>query len=362
MLQLGNVQDNQAMQPRQSQPVTGQHAVDFVTANTPGPLTGASGTTNALTSVFNPPTDNIPKGFDKYGNTFQAASKPLSGVSAATNMFTGGADLLSIGAEARDMHKKGGWSRFWSGLKANFRNPFKKPKDADARTAEARSATKRLLVNTTTNAADVGLNQVPSAWSSVASITGQTAPHVLGPMASGASMGISSVVAARSLWRGGRAAMHEGRVNKLIKNDELQSPAMKEAAEHHSAQMKKRKTRSLIGAAGATMGAVGGGLLLGGLLGASMLTPIGWGLAAAGGLVAAGLGIHKLWRWHQKRKAGQLGVERNKHAQALHTAINTPNHPDRADAKKLLKARGISKEQVMGPEGADFLKRKAESW
>jgi outer membrane lipoprotein SlyB len=127
--------------------------------------------------------------------------------------------------------------------------------------------------------------------------------------------------------------------------------------------MNKRKKRNLIGAAGATMGAVGGGLLLGGLLGASMLTPIGWGLAAAGGLVAAGLGIHKLYRWHQKRKAGQLGVERDKHARTLHKAINAPdNDQEHREAVKLLRARGISREQATGPEGLDLLKRKAESW
>jgi outer membrane lipoprotein SlyB len=173
-------------------------------------------------------------------------------------------------------------------------------------------------------------------------------------------------VAGRSLYRGYRAGKHESNVNELLeKNDSdegLSSPAMKEAAEHHAAQMNKRKKRSLIGAAGATLGAVGGGLLLGGLLGASMLTPIGWGLAAAGGLVAAGMGIHKLYRWNKKRKAGQLGVERDKHATALHTAANDPTHRDHADALKLLNARGITREQVMGDEGKDLLKRKAEAW
>ena len=363
--------------PPRRQPVTGQNVVDFATANTPGPITGVSGAAEALTSLVNPPTSNVPSGFANsgYANRLAPASRALSGVSAGTNVLSGGADLLAIGADLRAMHRKGGaeggWKRFWSGLKANFRNPFARSRDRSAEDAEKRSEAKRLVVNTATNAADLGANQVPSAISSIASATGHAAPAVLGTVASGASMGINAVVAGRSLWRGGRAWKHESNVNEMLRNDrqldeddpQKLSGAMRAAAEHQAAQMNKRKKRSLIGAAGATLGAVGGGLLLGGLLGASMLTPIGWGLAAAGGLVAAGLGAHKLYRWHQKRKAGQLGVERERHAQTLHKAINNPDTAEEHEqGKKLLAARGITPEQATGPEGIDFLKRKAEAW
>jgi hypothetical protein len=375
---VNDVNDEEPVRGRK--PVTGQNVLDFATANTPGPITGVSGAANAVSSVLNPPTTNVRSGFanSRFVNTMAPLSRGATATSAATNVATGLADVTGIVSDAVSMHKKGGWSRFWGGLKANFRNPFAKPKDSTAEAAEGRSEAKRLLVNTATNATDLGANQIPSAISSVGTLTGHAAPAVLGTVAAGAGMGINSVVAARSLWRGGRAAMHESRVNKLLAENEVAksrllvdpenpelTPEMEAAAKHHSEQMNKRKKRSLIGAAGATLGAVGGGLLLGGLLGASMLTPIGWGLAAAGGLVAAGLGAHKLYRWWKKRKEGTLGEARKTHANTIYNAMQQPeDHPDRQSASKLLKARGITPEQLHGDRGEaiNLLKRKAEAW
>jgi hypothetical protein len=145
---------------------------------------------------------------------------------------------------------------------------------------------------------------------------------------------------------------------------------MEAAARHHADQMNKRKKRSWLGFGGAALGVAGGALLA-----AGMLTPVGWGLAAAGGLVAAGLGLHKLWRWHKKRKEGTLNVERTRHAEMLHGAMNNP-HADVAEdtpqrqqaiaqrdqATRVLAARGITPGQVRGDKGVDFLKRKAEGW
>ena len=92
------------------------------------------------------------------------------------------------------------------------------------------------------------------------------------------------------------------------------------------------------------------------------LTPVGWALAAAGGLAAAGLGAYKLYRWNKKRKAGTLGVERDRNARALHAAATGPVGQARTDAHRILRARGIDPAQIQGDEGLALLRRKSESW
>jgi hypothetical protein len=342
------------------QPITGQNVADFLTANTPGPITGVSGFSSASSSLLNPPTANVPSGFanSSYVQKLQPLSRPMTGVGTGASLFTGGMDLLSTGLEARQMHQRG-WRRFWSGLKASIKKPFGYHEDRSGQEAEDRSASKRLVANSVQNLGDFGFNQVPTAVSSITSLAGGTAAPILGTLASGAGMGINSLVAARSLYRGHRAAEHEGNLERLRG---IQDPGMQAVVDHQKGQMNRRKWRSRIGAFGATLGAVGGGLLLGGLLGASMLTPIGWALAAAGGLAAAGLGAYKFARWYQKRKAGTLHTERERHARALHTAANDHRNPGYADALRILNARGITPEQVTGDEGLNLLKRKSESW
>lgn len=362
---------------RRPQSVTGQNVHDFFTANTPGPITGLSGGTSAVASLLNPPTTNVRPGFanSTYVQRLQPLSTTMTGVGAGASVFTGTMDTLATFTEARQFHKRfgrrdeqgrSGLRRFWDGLVATVKRPFigrRARRLESSQHAEERSAAKRLLVNTATNVADLGLNQVPTATNSIMSLAGSTAPTVLGPLAAGAGAGISSLVAARSLYRGHRAAKHEGRMESLLGGrNPLQNEEMRAVAEHQRSQMNRRKWRSRLGAAGATLGAVGGGLLLGGLLGASMLTPVGWALAAAGGLAALGLGAYKLYRWNKKRKAGTLGVERNRHAESLHTAANDPNHEGHAEARRILEARGIGLAQVEGDLGLEFLKRKAEAW
>lgn len=345
------------------QGISGQNALDFLTANTPGPITGLSGLSSATTSILSPPTTQVPQGFanSSFVQKLQTISPEMKGFSAGSSLLTGGADVLSTLAEGRQIHKRG-WGRFFKGLWASIKKPFGFHRDASGREAEDRSAAKRFVVNTATNVADLGLNQGPTAATSIASLTSHTLPTVLGPIAAGAGAGISSLVMARSLYRGHRAAKHQGNLETLINQGAIQDPTMQQVAAHHRDQMQKRKVRSRLGAAGALLGAVGGGLLLGGLLGASMLTPIGWALAAAGGLAAAALGAHKLYRYHQKRKRGILGVERQQRALELHTAANGPIGQARTDAHAILTARGIDPLQVQGPEGLEFLRRKAESW
>jgi hypothetical protein len=336
---------------------------DFITANTPGPITGVSGTGEAVTGLLNPPTSHVnPDWANKpYVQALAPHTKAVSMAGGISNMATGVADGVGFLSEAHAMHKKGGWSRFWSGLKANFRNPFKAPQDRSAEEAERRSEAKRLVVNSAQNLGDLGANQVPSAISNIATATGHAAAPVLGTVAAGAGAGINAAVAGRSWWRGLRAWWHERKLNKLDKT--TLTPDMAAAAEHHEQQLGKRKRRNVVGAIGATAGAVGGGLLLAGLLGATALTPVGWGLAAAGGLVAAGLGAYKLGRWAYKKYKG-IGSERDHHAQKLHEAIenNNPGDTEYDSAVRVLGARGITPDQVRGKEGRAFLKRKAESW
>jgi hypothetical protein len=343
-------------------PITSQNTLDFLTANTPGPITGVSGFSSAGSSLLNPPTSNVPSGFanSSFVQKLHPLSRPMSGVGAGANLFTGGMDLLSTGLEVNQMRKRG-FGRFWSGLKASIKKPFGYHEDRSGQDAEDRSASKRLVANSVQNLGDLGLNQVPTAVSSIAGLAGKTVSPLLGTLSAGAGMGISALVALRSLYRGHRAARHEKALGGIAPSS-LDTQGMREVREHLEGQMNRRKRRARFGAAGAMLGAVGGGLLLGGLLGASMLTPIGWALAAAGGLAAAGLGLHKLYRWHKKRKAGTLHTERERRAGELHAAATNSKHPGYRDALNLLNALDVTPEQVRGDEGLDLLKRKFESW
>ena len=343
----GNIQQAQQHGNAQQPSRWGQNALDFVTANTPGPITGASGlVSNAVSWAAGP--SNSPTGM-------------AANVGLGSNVATGLADVTGIVSDLHTAYSMG-TDRLGRGLRANARGHV----DQSAAEAEDRSAVKRMGVNTLQNVADVGLNQGPTAANTVLTATGHAAPAVLGTMAAGAGMGVNALVAARSAYRGYRAGTHESNLNTLLSGNQITDPAVRAAAEHHRDQMSSRKKKSWLGAAGATLGAVGGGLLLGGLLGASMLTPIGWGLAAAGGAVAAGLGLYKFGRWAYKKWKG-IGSTRDQHAQALHAAATSQaNDPQsvatRNQAHQVLAARGITPQQVQGPEGVGLLKRKAESW
>jgi hypothetical protein len=323
--------------------ITWRNVRDFVIANTPGPITGISGALGTGASAASSLLD-----------TGTSALRGVSKLGAGANLVTAAANLVGIGGEIYDTYKNGGVKRFWGGLKAN--NPFKNAQDANASDAQSRSAAKGSVLTTTTNAIDLA-NQVPSALNSITSASGETGPQALGTIASSASMAANTIVALRSGYRAWKSQKHARNVDKLLaENGELKSEGVKGAAKYFSRQMKKRRWRNAAGALGAAASVVGSGLTIGGLTVAGPLA------AAGGGLIATGLGAHKLWRWNKKRKAGQLGVEREKHARAIHTAINNPEHRDHDDAVKLLKARGISPQQAMGDEGVEFLKRTALSW
>ena len=153
------------------------------------------------------------------------------------------------------------------------------------------------------------------------------------------------------------------------------------AAHFMREKMRKRKERQYMGAAGAGL-SVAGGLAFGlGALGVAgaMMTPIGWGLAAAGGAVALGLGAHKLYRWAKKRRqkgSGKgLGEERTMHAQHIHAAMNLgevqngkrtfstlDEKKTHIEAKRLLDARRIKHEHASGKAGVEYLKKKMERW
>jgi hypothetical protein len=354
--------ENQPLLDNPRLPITSQNTLDFLTANTPGPITGVSGLTSATASILNPPTSKVPSGFANSGYVkgLQPIQRPVTGVGLGASAVTGVADIVGTVTELRQM-KGRGWKRFGKGLLASLKSFIGKQRDQSGQEAEDRSAAKRLVVNSVQNLGDLGLNQVPTAVSSIAGLAGKTVSPLLGTLSAGAGMGISALVALRSLYRGHRAARHEKALGGIAPSS-LDTQGMREVREHLEGQMNRRKRRALFGAAGATLGAVGGGLLLGGLLGASMLTPIGWALAAAGGLAAAGLGLHKLYRWHKKRKAGTLHVERERRAGELHAAATSSQHPGHRDALHLLNALDITPEQVRGDEGLDLLKRKFESW
>jgi len=284
-----------------------EEATSFVTANTPGLYTGPIGSGVDATSFASALGRGNQTAVNQSGATF-------SGLTMGTDVL----GLIGSVSEARSGHRL-----------AND------PTATSLERYEGRSQRKRGIADTTVMGSDLLLAQggnVASSSMNALGVAGDAAKG-LGGVAAAGGLVVNAAVAARSGWRGFRALMHAWRGRRV--QSEQQGPVsgpVAGAVAYHQTQMGKRAGRHLLGAAGAAAGAVAGGLALAGLL----ATPVGWGLLAAGGLVAAGIGAHKLYRWWKKRKEGTLHTERRNHAAALVDAVHGNNDADRQMAENLL--------------------------
>ena len=341
------------------------NAANFVSINSPGTQTGVVGGASGVNSFLSPPSQI------KSSASFTAKTGPYTGgIGAGLNMLGGVSDLVATGQGLNNMSKEGGIRGFGRGLWDTLSKPFsrRKQKKETGTQAETRSTAKRLAVDLPVNLADASSQGMQGANAISSLVHGGTSvlSPVLGVASAGIGTGVQGIVAGRAAWRMGRAWHHKRKIDKLRTSQRYQEMSKKnqDAADYMSDQLGKRRTRNLIGGLGATAGAVGGGLLLGGLLGgAALLTPIGWGLVGAGALVAAGLGIHKLYKHFKKKGEGTLGTERDTHAKNLHRAVVGDNDQDRRDALKILKSHGITKAQARDRlKGKQLIKRKLEGW
>jgi hypothetical protein len=194
----------------------------------------------------------------------------------------------------------------------------------------------------------------------------------------------------RSAWR---ANKYEQGFKELADNES----DLQETAIFAQKQMRNRKRRQLIGAAGAALG-VGGTIALGVGVGiaaaATLATPIGWGLLGASAVVALGLGVHKAYRHVKKRRNNQLGADRKRHAEAIVDALHAtppikPEYNDEAgwmqyhadldkhahdravyeqkriEAEKMLQVRGIDAQKLQAANrenNVNLVSKKLGSW
>lgn len=282
-------------------------ARSFVTANTPGLYTGIVGSGGDASTFASALGRGNQTAVNQSGATF-------SGLTMGTDVL----GLIGSVGEARSGHRL-----------AND------PTATELEQYEGRSQRKRGIADTTVMGTDLLLAQGGNAASSSMNALGVASDVAkgLGGAASSGALLVNTAVAARSGWRGGRALMHAYYGSQA--QSEQQAPVsapVAGAVAYHQTQMGKRAGRHILGALGATAGAVAGGLALAGLL----ATPVGWGLLAASGLVAAGIGAHKLYRWWKKRKEGTLHTERQGHAAALVDAVHGNSPDDKAMAENLL--------------------------
>ncbi len=341
---------------------------NFMAINSPGTQTGAVGLASGVNSLLTPPSQ-IPKasGFS------QATGKYTSGVGAGMNILGMGSDLVASAQGINSMRKEGGVGGFFRGIRDTFTRKFSRNQrqNETGTQAETRSTAKRLAVDLPVNLADASSQgmQAANAISSLSHAGTSILPAVTGVATAGIGAGVQGIVAGRAAWRMGRAWHHKRAIDKLRRSDsyDQMSQENKDAANHMSKQLGKRRKRNIIGGLGAAAGAAGGGLLLAGLLGgAAMLTPIGWALAGAGALTAAGLGAYKLYRHFKKKRENRLGSERETHATNLHEAITQPRRPeDREHALAILKSHGVTEAQARDTEngkGQQLIRRKLEGW
>jgi hypothetical protein len=205
-----------------------------------------------------------------------------------------------------------------------------------------------------------------ASGSQVATNTLVTAPFI--------STAVGSAVATRSIRRAALADRYRKELDKVLtsipasgKYNELWN-----AAKFVRNQMAKRQFSQVAGALGAIAGA-GGGVALGiGAVAAAagtaavMATPVGWGLAAAAGIVALSIGAYKGYRYIRKvRKHGPdqgKGEKRKKHAAALIAALHSSDLNIVRLAQDIISARGLTPAVLMGTGGQQLLEEKLKSW
>jgi hypothetical protein len=232
---------------------------------------------------------------------------------------------------------------------------------------------------------------VSSQGISIAANAGAAHLALAAPVVGGVVSGFVAGRAVRSAWR---ANKYEQGFKELADNES----DLQETAVFAQKQMRNRKRRQLIGAAGAALG-VGGTIALGVGVGiaaaATLATPIGWGLLGASAVVALGLGAHKAYRYLKKRRNGTLGADRKQHAEAIVDAMaySQPVKPElevseggsprswqlyfakmrehdrrsasQEEAKKMLTARGIDPIKLQAANREDNIKlvsKKLGSW
>ncbi len=342
---------------------------NFVAINSPGTQTGAVGGLAGVNSLLSPPSQ-LP---GVTGSRYSAMTgKATTGIGAGLNMLSGASDLVATGQSLNSMRQEGGVGGFFRGMWDTISRPFSRNKQQNetGKQAETRSTAKRLAVDLPVNLADASSQgmQAANAISSLTHAGTSILPSVTGVASAGIGAGVQGVVAGRAAWRMGRAWHHKRAVDRVRQGFGRRNdvhPEMSAAANHMSTQLNKRRGRNIIGGLGAAAGAAGGGLLLAGLLGgAAMLTPIGWALAGAGALTAAGLGAYKLYRHFKKKKENRLGTERQTHADNLHRAVTNPiDVQHRLDALAILKSHGVTESQARDPDkGQQLIRRKLEGW
>ncbi len=265
-------------------------AKEAITVNTPGPQTGLLGGASAAVGLSSGPHASPP------GAT-AVAVKPGAYLGAAQV----GVDALGVASDVGSL------------LSAHAL-----PGQSQARSAEIASARKRLAVGAVTNTADAtgqGINAAQALGSTV-STASATIGHWAGPAVSGG-------VALRSGWRTGRALNAASNLSPFVPAQLPArapdgTPSIAEEAHYHRGQLRKRAIRAGIGTAGAVAATIGGGLLA-----ASMFTPVGWGLVAAGAAVGLGLGAWKLGRYLYKSYQNKRGTRREAHATNLTNAASS---------------------------------------
>jgi hypothetical protein len=300
-------------------------AGNILDADSTGPNTGLAGTLGEGGTLTNNP--------DYY--TVGDPSKQAA-ASFASGIGGGLADTASILSGIRSVVKHG------PAIIANDRS------QTDAAQINARSETRGGAANVAINSADLGGNRLPNAItvgsnlaSSSASAGLATAAAVTGPLVSG-------VVMLRS---GRRAVRAHNELNHLKAIGAVNEHSAGTKA-YLEAQLKERRLRAGIGAAGAAIGVAGG---------ATAMTPAGWALAATSGLISVGLGAYKAGRWVHKRSNGTLGVKRRAEATNLRDNARSADGAVNGDAKRILGAIGLTPDQVAGDAGVELIMRKMKS-
>lgn len=325
------------------------HADELNDTLGPGVASSAQGPTDAVAHGMSAPRFDG-SGTDAISDEFAAGFADGMGLAGTGASLVGGVARTVVGARGI---KGGRAKRHAAGADAS------QVREGAAQERGGRAGVFSGVVTTTTTSITTG--------TTVAGWAGRAGQAATVAGATGGGIGAAAGVVGVGLHtRKGLKARHRYKALKGLKDyitdDELK--AVRAYAAH-----KNNKARFIQGAqaAGGALNVGGGvaGVVAATAAGATLATPVGWGLAAGGaaiGLGAAGYFIgRRLYKDRQIKKGRLDPDQRRAMATKLREKLDDPLVGIRREAEAIVEALGVTLEEAKGADGIELLKRKMRS-
>lgn len=325
------------------------HADELNDTVGPGVASSAQGPTDAIAHGMSAPRFDG-SGNDAVGDAFAGDFADGMGLAGTGASLVGGVARTVVGARAI---KGGREKRNAPGADAS------QVREGAAQERGGRAGVFSGVATTTTTSISTG--------TTIAGWAGRAGQAATVAGATGGGLGAAAGVVGVGLHtRRGLKARHRYKALKGLKAY-ITDPELKAVRAYAAHKNNKARFVQGVQAAGGALNVGGGvaGVVAATAAGATMATPVGWGLAAGGaaiGLGAAGYFIgRRLYKDRQIKKGRLDPDQRGAMAAKLREKLDDPLPGIRLEAEEVVRALGVSVEEAKGAEGVELLKRKMRS-